>query len=161
MPPKFYMYPLSPPGVQGTEGTRQLSGLVPVPGADGVDDVGGGDVAQIAVGDGQAGVSERVADDVDRGLLPGELGGVGVSEPVGVHAPFDAAFVGFTMAAIVTLLGAVPLGLGSFEATSIATLRLMGVPFEAALSATLLYRGFALWLPLALGAVLTRRAMRQ
>jgi len=80
---------------------------------------------------------------------------------LGVHAPFDAAFVGFTMAAIVTLLGAVPLGLGSFEATSIATLRLMGVPFEAALSATLLYRGFALWLPLALGAVLTRRAMRQ
>ena len=80
---------------------------------------------------------------------------------LGLHAPFDAAFVGFTMAAIVTLLGAVPLGLGSFEATSIATLRLMGVPFEAALSATLLYRGFALWLPLALGAVLTRRAMRQ
>jgi len=37
----------------------------------------------------------------------------------------------------------------------------MGVPFEAALSATLLYRGFALWLPLALGAVLTRSAMRQ
>ena len=80
---------------------------------------------------------------------------------LGLHAPFDAAFVGFTMAAIVTLLGAVPLGLGSFEATSIATLRLMGVPFEAALSATLLYRGVALWLPLALGAVLTRRAMRQ
>ena len=79
---------------------------------------------------------------------------------LGVQAPFDAAFVAFTMAAIVTLLGAVPLGLGSFEATSIATLRLMGLPFEAALSATLLYRGFALWLPLGLGAVLTRRALR-
>jgi hypothetical protein len=65
------------------------------------------------------------------------------------------------MAAIVTLLGAVPLGLGSFEATCIATLRLMGVPFEAALSATMLYRGFALWLPLGLGAVLTRRALRK
>jgi glycosyltransferase 2 family protein len=80
---------------------------------------------------------------------------------LGQHAPFDAAFVAFTMAAIVTLLGAVPLGLGSFEATSIATLRLMGVPFEAALSATLLYRGFALWLPLGLGAILTRRTMRR
>lgn len=79
---------------------------------------------------------------------------------LGVQAPFDAAFVAFTMAAIVTLLGAVPLGLGSFEATCIATLRLMGVPFEAALSATLLYRGFALWLPLGLGAVLTRRALK-
>jgi glycosyltransferase 2 family protein len=40
-------------------------------------------------------------------------------------------------------------------------LRLMGVPFEAALSATLLYRGFALWLPLGLGAILTRRTMRR
>jgi uncharacterized protein (TIRG00374 family) len=75
---------------------------------------------------------------------------------LGVQAPFDAAFVAFTMAAVVTLLGAVPLGLGSFEATSIATLRLMGVPFEAALSATLLYRGFALWLPLGIGLFLTR-----
>jgi uncharacterized protein (TIRG00374 family) len=80
---------------------------------------------------------------------------------LGQKAPFDAAFVAFTMAAIVTLLGAVPLGLGSFEATSIATLRLMGVSFEAALSATLLYRGFALWIPLGLGAVLMRRQMRK
>jgi uncharacterized protein (TIRG00374 family) len=80
---------------------------------------------------------------------------------LGQRAPFDAAFVAFTMAAIVTLLGAVPLGLGSFEATSIASLRLMGVPFEAALSATLLYRGFALWLPLGLGAILMRKTMRQ
>jgi uncharacterized protein (TIRG00374 family) len=80
---------------------------------------------------------------------------------LGERAPFDAAFVAFTMAAIITLLGAVPLGLGSFEATSTATLRLMGVPFEAALSATLLYRGFALWLPLGLGAVLMRRQMRK
>ncbi len=80
---------------------------------------------------------------------------------LGLRAHFDAAFVAFTMAAIVTLLGAVPLGLGSFEATSIATLRLMGVPFEAALSGTLLYRGFALWIPLGLGAILTRRTLRK
>ena len=80
---------------------------------------------------------------------------------LGLHAPFDSAFVGFTMAAIVTLLGAVPLGLGSFEATCIATLRLMGVPFEAALSGTLLYRGFALWLPLGLGAILSRRTLKK
>jgi uncharacterized protein (TIRG00374 family) len=80
---------------------------------------------------------------------------------IGFRAPFDAAFVAFTMAAIVTLLGAVPLGLGSFEATSIATLRLMSVPFEAGLSATLLFRGFTLWLPLALGLIVTRRTMRK
>ena len=80
---------------------------------------------------------------------------------LGLSAPVDAAFVAFTMAAIVTLLGAVPLGLGSFEATSIAILRLMGVPFEAALSGTLLYRGLALWLPLGLGAILTRRTFHK
>jgi hypothetical protein len=37
----------------------------------------------------------------------------------------------------------------------------MGVPFEAALSATLLYRGFALWLPLILGLVLARRELKR
>jgi uncharacterized protein (TIRG00374 family) len=80
---------------------------------------------------------------------------------LGLHAPFDAAFVAYTMAAVVTLLGAVPLGLGSFEATSIAVLRLMGVPFEAGLSGTLLYRGFALWLPLGIGLFLTRSIARK
>ena len=80
---------------------------------------------------------------------------------LGIRAPFDAAFVAFTLAAIVTLLSAIPLGLGSFEATSIGMLRLMGIPFEAALSGTLLYRGFALWLPLGLGLVLTRRTIRK
>jgi uncharacterized membrane protein YbhN (UPF0104 family) len=39
-------------------------------------------------------------------------------------------------------------------------LRAMGVPFEAALSATLLYRGFALWFPLVLGMVTARRALK-
>jgi uncharacterized protein (TIRG00374 family) len=80
---------------------------------------------------------------------------------LGLNAPFDAAFVGYTMAAVVTLLGAVPLGLGSFEATSTAVLRLMGVPFEAGLSATLLFRGFALWLPLGIGLFLTRRIAKK
>src|SRR5439155_22526171 len=70
---------------------------------------------------------------------------------LGVQAPFDAAFVAYTMAAIVTLLGAVPLGLVSFEATSVATMRLMGVAFEAGLSVTLRYRCSALYLPLGLG----------
>jgi uncharacterized protein (TIRG00374 family) len=78
---------------------------------------------------------------------------------LGVSAPFDAAFVAFTMASVVAILAAVPLGLGTFEATSIGMLGLMGVRFEAALSATLLFRGFALWLPLGLGMVLTRRKL--
>lgn len=80
---------------------------------------------------------------------------------IGEQARFGGSFVAFAMASIVVTLGPVPLGLGSFEATSIAMLRLMGVGFEAAFASTLLYRGFALWLPLALGMVLSRRELRR
>jgi uncharacterized membrane protein YbhN (UPF0104 family) len=52
------------------------------------------------------------------------------------------------------------MGLGSFEAVSIAMLRLFGVPFAAALSATLLFRGFTLWLPLIPGGLLLRHEVR-
>jgi uncharacterized membrane protein YbhN (UPF0104 family) len=41
----------------------------------------------------------------------------------------------------------VPLGLGIFEASLVAMLRVVGVSIEAALTATLLLRGFTLWLP--------------
>lgn len=80
---------------------------------------------------------------------------------LGTQAPFAAAFVALIISSIVVTLGPIPLGLGSFEATSIGTLRLMGVPFEAALSATLLYRGFALWLPLVLGLALSQREFKR
>ena len=80
---------------------------------------------------------------------------------VGEQARFGGSFVAFAMASIVVTLGPVPLGLGSFEATSTGMLRLMGVGFEAAVAATLLYRGVALWLPLALGMILTRRELRR
>jgi uncharacterized protein (TIRG00374 family) len=77
-----------------------------------------------------------------------------------VHAPLSAGYVAFMMASIAVILGPVPMGLGSFEAVSIAMLRLFGVPFEAALSATLLFRGFTLWLPLLPGGLLLRRALK-
>jgi uncharacterized protein (TIRG00374 family) len=80
---------------------------------------------------------------------------------LGQAAPFAAAFVPFIMASIVVTLGPIPLGLGSFEAVCIGMLRLMGLPFEAALSATLLFRGFVLWLPLAAGMVLMRGALKR
>jgi len=80
---------------------------------------------------------------------------------LGVQAPFAVAFVPFVMASVVVTLGPIPLGLGSFEAVSIGMLRLMGVPFEAALSGTLLLRGFTLWLPLAAGLILSRRELKR
>ena len=80
---------------------------------------------------------------------------------LGVSAPFAAAFAGFIMASIVTTLGPIPMGLGSFEAVSVGTLRAMGVPFEAALSATLLFRGFTLWIPLIPGTIAARRDLKR
>jgi glycosyltransferase 2 family protein len=79
---------------------------------------------------------------------------------LGVHAPLSAGYVAFMFASIAVILGPIPMGLGSFEAVSIAMLRLFGVPFEAALSATLLFRGFTLWLPLVPGGILLRKEMK-
>jgi uncharacterized protein (TIRG00374 family) len=80
---------------------------------------------------------------------------------LGVSAPFAAAFAGFIMASIVTTLGPIPMGLGSFEAVGVGTLRAMGIPFEAAVSATLLFRGFTLWLPLIPGTITARRDLKR
>ena len=79
---------------------------------------------------------------------------------LGVHAPLSAGYIAFMMASIAVILGPVPMGLGSFEAVSTAMLRLFGVPFEAALSATLLFRGLTLWLPLIPGGLLLRRELK-
>ena len=80
---------------------------------------------------------------------------------LGIRAPFSAAFSAFILASIVVTLGPVPMGLGSFEAVSIGMLRALGVPFEAALSATLLFRGYTLWLPLLPGMVAARRQLKR
>lgn len=78
---------------------------------------------------------------------------------LGSDAGFSACFIALIMASIVATLGPIPLGLGSFEATSIATLRLLGVPFEAGFAGTMLLRLLTLWLPLIPGMVLMRKTM--
>jgi glycosyltransferase 2 family protein len=80
---------------------------------------------------------------------------------LGVNVPFGVAFGAFILASIVVTLGPIPMGLGSFEAVSIGMLRAMGVPFEAALSATLLFRGYTLWVPLIPGMFAARRQLKR
>jgi uncharacterized protein (TIRG00374 family) len=80
---------------------------------------------------------------------------------LGVHVPFGVAFGAFIMASIVVTLGPIPMGLGSFEAVCIGMLRAMGVPFEAAFSATLLFRGYTLWVPLIPGMFAARRQLKR
>lgn len=77
---------------------------------------------------------------------------------LGHPEPVAVAYVAFIMASIAVTLAPLPLGLGAFEAVCTATLGLLGVPFEPALSATLLLRGLTLWLPLLPGLILIRRS---
>lgn len=79
---------------------------------------------------------------------------------VGVETAFGTAFSAFMLASMVTTVGPIPLGLGSFEVTCVGMLHVLGVPLEAALAATLLLRGFTLWLPMLPGMWLTHRALR-
>lgn len=80
---------------------------------------------------------------------------------VGEPAAFQTAFIAFMMASIVTIMGPIPLGLGSFEATGIAMLTLQGISLEPAVAGILLLRGLTLWLPLIPGFLLTRRLLRR
>lgn len=80
---------------------------------------------------------------------------------IGYDAPLVSAFIALVMAGVVTTLGPIPMGLGSFEATSTGVLHLLGVPIEAALTATLILRFFILWLPLLPGFVLVQYSVRK
>jgi len=79
---------------------------------------------------------------------------------VGTAAAPTDAFVSFVMAFAVAQLVPVPLGLGTFEASLVGMLRLVGIPLEPAFTATLLLRGCTMWLPMAPGLWFARRELR-
>jgi Mg2+-importing ATPase len=76
---------------------------------------------------------------------------------LGATASGAGVFASFMMSTLLRLVGVLPGGLGTFEATSVVTLRLMGVSLPVSLSATLLFRWLSFWLPLAPGLWLARR----
>lgn len=78
----------------------------------------------------------------------------------GLHVSFLTAFPAHIIAAMVDTIGIVPLGLGTFEASCVAVLNLLGIPVEAALTVTLLLRGFTLWLPMIPGLWFARRVLQ-
>jgi len=69
-------------------------------------------------------------------------------------------FASFMLSTLARTLGVVPGGLGVFEAVSVTTLKLIGVPVAAGLAATLLFRVFTFWLPMLPGLILARREAR-
>jgi uncharacterized protein (TIRG00374 family) len=80
---------------------------------------------------------------------------------IGVEAMPGAAFAAFMVASLAATIGPMPLGLGTFEAVSTAVLHLQGYSVEAALTATLLLRGFTFWLPMLPGLVIARRELQR
>ena len=78
---------------------------------------------------------------------------------IGQDASILVVFPCFIVASMVATLGPVPLGLGTFEATCVAMLSVLGAKVEVALMATLLLRGFTLWLPMIPGLWLAKREL--
>lgn len=79
---------------------------------------------------------------------------------IGQEVSYAVVFPSFMVATVAASVGLIPLGLGTFEATCVVMLGLLGVRLEAALTATLLLRGLTLWLPMLPGLYLARRALR-
>jgi uncharacterized protein (TIRG00374 family) len=80
---------------------------------------------------------------------------------IGQPASVLASYVALIVAQMIVIIGPVPMGLGTFEGSCTGTLRLFGIGFEPALTATLLLRGFTLWLPLLPGLWVVRRLARK
>ena len=82
-------------------------------------------------------------------------------QAIGVPVAFWIAFCGFSIGAIVGMITPSPLGLGTFEAGTAGMLVLLGMPLEAALSATILLRGFTFWLPMLPGVWIARHEVNR
>ncbi|UGB39581.1 lysylphosphatidylglycerol synthase transmembrane domain-containing protein [Frateuria soli] len=80
---------------------------------------------------------------------------------LGLHASYAVAYPSFLLAMMVATVSPIPMGLGTFEAASVAALSTQGVPLEGALAGTLLLRGCTTWVPMAPGLWLARRALRE
>ncbi len=75
---------------------------------------------------------------------------------LGEHASVRGVYASFMISSLLRTMGIVPGGLGTFEATSVLTLRMIGVAIPVALSATLLFRGLTFWLPMLPGLWLSK-----
>lgn len=76
---------------------------------------------------------------------------------IGQPTRVDAVFASFAISAAVSTLSLIPGGLGAFEAMSVLMLRLLRIPLEPGLAATLMLRAFTLWLPMLPGFFILRR----
>jgi Mg2+-importing ATPase len=79
---------------------------------------------------------------------------------VGAAAPAEGVFASFMVSSLFRTMGFLPGGLGTYEAASVTTLRMIGTSFPVALSVTLLFRGITFWLPMLPGLWYSHRVTR-
>ncbi|HEU4617145.1 MAG TPA: lysylphosphatidylglycerol synthase transmembrane domain-containing protein [Gammaproteobacteria bacterium] len=77
---------------------------------------------------------------------------------LGELASPTGVFASFMISTLLRTVGFAPGGLGVFEAASVVTLKLAGVPVPVALGATLMFRGLSFWLPMVPGLFFSREA---
>jgi uncharacterized protein (TIRG00374 family) len=78
---------------------------------------------------------------------------------LGDEAAPSGVFASFMLSSLLRTVGVIPGGLGTFEAASIVTLRMLGVAMPIALAATFLFRGLSFWLPMLPGLWFSRQAV--
>lgn len=78
---------------------------------------------------------------------------------LGARATMGGVFASFMISSLFRTIGILPGGLGTFEASSVLTLKLVGVAIPVALAATLLFRGLSFWLPLLPGLWYSRHVV--
>jgi uncharacterized protein (TIRG00374 family) len=79
---------------------------------------------------------------------------------LGATASVTGVFAALVLASLVATLTPIPSGLGTFDATILAMLHLVGITTTIGVGAVVLFRGFTLMLPLLPGIWLARREMR-
>jgi P-type Mg2+ transporter len=78
---------------------------------------------------------------------------------LGAYGSPSGVFASFMISSLLRTIGFMPGGLGLFEAASVLTLHMVGVPTTVALAATVLFRGLSFWLPMLPGLWFSRRAI--
>jgi len=79
---------------------------------------------------------------------------------LGAQISVDRVFASFMIASLFRTMGILPGGLGTFEATSVLMLRLIGLDVATGLSATLLFRGLSFWFPMLPGYWCSQRSIQ-
>jgi Mg2+-importing ATPase len=80
---------------------------------------------------------------------------------LGEPASPTGVFASFMISTLLRTISIVPGGLGVFEAASVLTLKLAGVPVPVALAATMLFRGLSFWLPMVPGLIFSRDVRKE